>query len=320
MVLSRRHPKKDEETKKHVTEAKNRLKTYFNSDSDSNSNSDSNDSISSEIFVPKSTNSSIMSNYLSSKKSSRIFKNIDLIEELGKGTYGEVYKAKATRYDGKTMDIAVKYIYDIDIGMMSHEIEYSYLMGKNGIGPKVYDAFYTEHKRDDEDVILQVIMMEYFPYDCHYYLKYADVDLIDYLFVIKKMVELLKVMIFDHGMYCMDIKPRNYVMNGKLEVRMIDFGKESCSPEELPTDTEEELFYFLSFQLYYIIEKIITDSEKPDEYKMSVNKYFCSIFPENIDDVVQKYYNKEEFQLKHYAMNHNDDATKYSKSVCSNSS
>ena len=104
----------------------------------------------------------IVRNYRCTKDFARFPKNHHIIEEcarnvrnvkltrgLGKGTFGTVYLAEAmvpnNRGIYKPELVAVKRVNvkAKDIGALDCEVDYTYLMGEAGIGPKLYDAFYV---------------------------------------------------------------------------------------------------------------------------------------------------------------------------------
>ena len=81
-------------------------------------------------------------------------KNVKLTKLLGEGANGTVYLSKITLPNSsEPITVAVKRIEKEEeepgelrdfIKDFKLEVEYSYLMGEAGIGPKIYDAFYAQ--------------------------------------------------------------------------------------------------------------------------------------------------------------------------------
>ncbi len=226
-----------------------------------------------------------------------IFPDIKLIKVLGEGSFGIVYLGEAT-YEGgsKKHQVAVKFIKedlsDDDFEDLNLEISFSYNMGVLGLGPKIYDAFYII---DDNDKYKQVIIMDYYKHDGTDAFKVANKKQATEIIV--QMIKLLKYMIFTNKMYCVDIKPANFIVNEKLDdVKLIDFGSDWCTPQKLMTDSEEQLFQILIFQLYSLISKIyiaLNDDE--------LGEVFCRYFSDQLLPALEKYYNNDKnLTVKHY--------------------
>ena len=81
----------------------------------------------------------------------------------------------------------------------------------------------------------------------------------------KQMFKLLRSQIYNYNMYCIDIKPGNFIYNRKgnrLMVRMIDFGKDWCDQEipeiyrkitKYPDKQKNLLFIVVMLQFFMII-------------------------------------------------------------------
>ena len=86
------------------------------------------------------------------------------------------------------------------------------------------------------------------------------------------MIKLLKSSIFDHDIFCSDIKPGNFVvkklMTGNIIVKMIDFDAKFCLIKSedlfyghrLSLDLKKNIFYFIELiQLYLFIDVSLRD-------------------------------------------------------------
>ena len=104
-------------------------------------------------------------------------------------------------------------------------------MGDIGIGPKVYEAFYVLFPKE----VIQFIIME--PADTSSTeIYYSKLPMNLKIETTRRILELLHEQIYDHGMYCVDIKPGNFVVTYKnyFDVKMIDFGVDFCSFSDEP--------------------------------------------------------------------------------------
>jgi hypothetical protein len=202
---------------------------------------------------------------------------------LGKGAYGTVYEA-IVKFGSEEVDLALKKIsktfkkkkdQDRFVDDMYDEVEYSYDMGRNKIGPHVYDAFFYQ----EGDVINQYIIMEKFDTGVANWilsdddrfsseLTYKNCQLVG-----EGMLDILYKQIFILNVYCGDIKTDNFVVNfNPLVVRMIDFGIDWCNDSKLPnayskiksisvhsTAVKKEIFYCMcTLQLFMNILNIGT--------------------------------------------------------------
>jgi hypothetical protein len=187
---------------------------------------------------------------------------------IGAGSFGILLRSE-TRMG---YPIAIKTIIKLDtsesgkeFNEMERELAFSYYMGDVGIGPEVLDSFYYNLDRDDfkkypelRKVILfiiqnivhkrlqisitekkrpaeiQFIIMKSYEYDCNQIFEMGNNTYS--ASTVKQMIELVKKQI-NLGMYCHDVKPGNFVANisknGKVDVKMIDFGADFCTEKQI---------------------------------------------------------------------------------------
>ena len=167
-------------------------------------------------------------------------------KEIARGAYGVVFPASA-KIKNRNVDIIIKKIIskfktkkdkEQIINSMYLEANYTGLMGKHGIGPLLYDAFYYEHK----GVLYQYLLMQKFDTSVANWLLSDSKALTakNCETVSLKMINLLYKQIFVLSMYCADIKVDNFVMNeNPYMLRMIDFGIEWCNKSRLPRSYEK---------------------------------------------------------------------------------
>jgi serine/threonine protein kinase len=214
-------------------------------------------------------------------------KGISLIENgiLGSGTFGSVFLAN---YNGTQIAIKViKQQLNTDttndiIESLLWEVEYSYQMASQNIGPKIYDAFYTFDEESNE--ILCFILMEKFDGSVEgMYAKGLSAQ--DCVYIHTEMLKILHAQIFENKLLCSDIKPENFVIKKDnhtrtYKVRMIDFGAGWCKMQKNEINQYLELFYvsvciqlcmliYLSLRNYQILRPFFEDP--------IIKKYFKSV-------------------------------------------
>ena len=221
--------------------------------------------------------------------------NLKKIKKLDSGSYGNVYLAKNKNKDKYVIKEIIinkdnKETYD-DIQI---EIEYSKKMDKLNIGPKIYDVFYCIFK----DKIIQYIIMDAGNGDVSSLISsYISVDIEK--MSIKYMIKLIKKQI-DNGIYCLDIKPSNFIYyfkNGRFNVKMIDFGlgplsnKIKWCGEKLGDifNNKEEFYVYILIQLFYM--SVINED------------YDCEIYEPFFEDNIFMKYVKDINIIKNLLMN-----------------
>lgn len=250
--------------------------------------------------------------------------NIEMKEPIGEGTFGTVHRGTA-EINGAPTVIAIKIIKsqytDKLFTKFNDEIAYSYIMGAHGLGPKIYDAFYFINYTDK--LYRQFIIMEYFEQDGVKALELCY-SMNDINFIVTQMIELTKQMIFTHRMYCVDIKPGNFVVNKELTVvKMIDFGRRWCFPDVKLLSygaTENDVFQILLFQLYYLVITHVDRNKNIEASLDSKEDAIKSIFGRYVTDdlprIINSYYDHQKFSIDHYTNYNKKEAIKISKSMC----
>jgi hypothetical protein len=222
---------------------------------------------------------------------------VDSTGLIGSGTFGKVYKAKATLNDGTIKDIAIKIIQETSkskLDAINYELEFSHFMGSMNIGPKVYDAFYYVIGKN----FIQYIIMEYFQMNGYDALNKKDIN----ENVCTQMIRLIYKQVFGYEFYCADVKPQNYVVNNTnnpnnnqsgsgIDIKMIDFGTDWCYFENILLDhkylnkQEKAICFYiiLLFQLYYFVihhfdnNYTVLKIFQKDRYFSNIGKYSSNI-------------------------------------------
>lgn len=192
----------------------------------------------------------------------------DEVKFVGSGGFGAIL-SYSTEWGNS---IAIKFIISNSIldgindpeSDIRKELEYTYEMGFNGIGPRVLGAFNynlprgqikkfphlfkalkiisNEYDREGQNnkirniiygeskFIAQCVIMEQYTTDCHNALQLDE-------FTPREKIEIIKQMIYKLyqqskiNIYCSDLKPANYVVkkdSDVITVGMIDFGADFC--------------------------------------------------------------------------------------------
>jgi len=136
---------------------------------------------------------------------------------IGHGTYGLVYRCV---YKRKICAIKIVFSENID-----EDIDELLLYEKFNaiIGPSVYDIFYLT---DECNKHIIFIILELFDYDLEYALKNR---IVDEVLLIRECIRIINSMVFDYDIFCIDIKPQNFIFKRPLNVKLTDFGGNFCA-------------------------------------------------------------------------------------------
>jgi hypothetical protein len=131
-------------------------------------------------------------------------------------------------------------------------------MSEVKLGPHVYESFYIQ--QEHTELFTQYLIMDYYPYDCLTFLIRNQKNNNIVKTVMKKMINVIYRMIFEHNLYCVDIKPHNFVIKeSNLDVRMIDFGGDYCyNTLDYLNLNPYELYFVLIYQLSLFVLDIDT--------------------------------------------------------------
>lgn len=151
------------------------------------------------------------------------FNNYKIINKIGNGEYGSVWLVKKgkKKYALKVQTIDMKIMSDLSetYKRLENELKKSELMGKYGIGPKVYDYYICA----DGNMVNVILIMEYMNYGTlESYLRIHSLKESDQIQILDKMKKMHKLGII-HG----DIHEGNILvkkMKGKFYFYLGDFG------------------------------------------------------------------------------------------------
>jgi len=243
------------------------------------------------------------------KKCSNVEIQKILKKELGRGQNGVIYPV-IVKFGSKEITLVIKKISKqistkkeekLFIEDMYNEVDYSYEMGKNEIGPHVYDAFFYKNG----NTLYQYILMEKFDTSVSEWIL-SESSLLtnrNCTFVTDQMLDILYKQIFNLNTFCGDIKTDNFVINfNPFIVKMIDFGIDWCDNVKLPNayskikslknkslQVKKELFYCMcTLQLFMNIINIGTPLKI---IKMMLKPFYT-------DAIFIKYVLKNELQNK----------------------
>jgi serine/threonine protein kinase len=215
---------------------------------------------------------------------SRVFSNIILGKEIGRGSYSSVFTAKATNNNGKLMNVAIKIIPKTNMDEMNYEVEFGFYMDESKIGPKIYDAFFIKKKSE----YTQYIIMEAFDINV-YSVLHSNIHQKTKNFVLWQIVKLMHKQLFDCRLECYDIKPGNFVYNRKTKVvKMIDFGSEFCNIDKVTKSKKEYdiILLALMIQFSYLIYQTNYDYID-DKYNFKIN--YTKVFEKSSKTYKKRY-------------------------------
>lgn len=208
------------------------------------------------------------------KDCSLVFNNVQLLKELGSGTYGTVYNAQGT-YKSKKYSFAVKEIRNVLLQNINDEYNYSIYMSNMKLGPRVFDGFYflqnsfikkskTKKQIPQGTYCTQYIFMEKYHENVTNLFLDKKLSPNDIKIILKKMIKLLFNKIFFSNVICYDIKPSNFVfkiIDKQIDIRLIDFG-EFCEPNRLTENKRIAIFILLMVQLAFNIKFLNPNIQK----------------------------------------------------------
>lgn len=248
-------------------------------------------------------------------------RNLYIEDKIGEGSYGLIYSAHGGVKDHNGTYKVQNMVIKIDkivtsynkFNKMTLTTEYSYMMGMQNIGPVIYDAFYipVQNYNAEYNGYRQIVIMQQFSHNgaeaiCEYP-QYAS-------YILHSMIYLLRQTIFYNKIYCIDIKPINFVVDftdmytnyigedGEDEffidenetrdplVRMIDFGEDHCKPENLPAKSETDLYYVLLILLYNNTISRCRYSDDGKDLKEIIDDVFCQYMSPNSLELYNEYY------------------------------
>ena len=157
-------------------------------------------------------------------------KKIEMGKIIGQGSFGEVTEGVLTLKDSSKIDCAVKKIFfeEDSINDIFMETDLGIRLGNDGLAPNIYYSFYQNSLTNDG--YDGYIIMEKMKDNCHNLLKLNKYNNED---TCNKMIDIYYQLIFDYGIYCFDIKPRNFMYtDNPLTIKMIDFDGSFCKLDE----------------------------------------------------------------------------------------
>lgn len=208
--------------------------------------------------------------------------NIVLSEKLGSGTYGYIYKAEEGNKEYAIKKIITK-LYpseeEYQFQEIEAEVEYGTYMSDLGIGPKVYRSFYITYEKEGENYIITYIKMGKYDYSLISFLNSSFRKRIKEN-AVKKCIDLIRRQVYRSNLYCIDIKPGNFVVNiskKTLDVKMIDFGSDYCKKEI--DDLRSITCILLNYEQYIYDKKDIL-------YLYNLLQFYTLLVPSGISNII----------------------------------
>ncbi|KAL7722643.1 Mitogen-activated protein kinase [Entamoeba marina] len=168
----------------------------------------------------------------------RILKKYDIVQKIGKGAYGVVWKA----IDKQSQDVvALKKIFDAfqnatDAQRTFREIMYLQRMEHENI----VQLEYVMKAENNRDIYLA---LEYMETDLHAVIRANILEDIQIRYIIYQLLKALKYL-HSAGIVHRDIKPSNLLLNSDCLMKVGDFGlARSLDKESLQTDYVETRWY-----------------------------------------------------------------------------
>lgn len=201
---------------------------------------------------------------LEKRPGSGIPKNIEIKEEIGRGSNNRVFKAEhesgtivVVRHPRRKSDTE-------RAGYAAWECRHTLMASNLDVAPKVYDAWYVRHGKPKQKAGLHMIT-EFLPLDGQeIYTNYIEEVLSHEEEMEEALCKNIKALA-DIGMLCYDLKPGNIVVDfDSFRVRFIDFGREFCEYNTWDMNSEERT------PITSYIKKISLEYEKDDKKACSL--------------------------------------------------
>lgn len=206
----------------------------------------------------------------------------------GSGSGDESRVLSAIAYDKKTehsVNIAIKVIFSIVDKYLPNiwtEVVYTYLIGEEGIGARMYDAFniMIGQDKNGKNIYDQFIIMELMDGDCYHYIKSITFSPEQKQKCIQQILDKLNLLYNHLKLGCMDIKLSNfgYILDKNRDpiVKILDFGIDYCSPDKM-NDSKYVigLFMVVIMILFITTSEILKRISSTIEQNKIVYKPFC---------------------------------------------
>ncbi len=138
-------------------------------------------------------------------------KNIKIGEKLGSGSSGIIYEFTSSDVKGSKGAVKIIFFEESEFDYYITEVLFLEKLSLK-IGPELYDSFYTNNNLNNSSNYIYYIFMEYFDSNCNLFLNDKNNSINDKKIVVFKMVSLIKNLIFDYNILCVDIKPHNFLI------------------------------------------------------------------------------------------------------------
>lgn len=160
--------------------------------------------------------------------------NYKLLEQIGEGTYGTVYKAAHVTTDQVVAIKKIEIDVDSDITkklliLAVREVEILYRLSKaknNNFTLKLLDAFISDEAENDPSKLNEVYLVtDYLEHDLNKIFNQKSSDLSERR-AVTLVYNILLSLKFIHsaGVVHRDLKPANILVNAQCQVKLCDFG------------------------------------------------------------------------------------------------